>query len=411
MSDQTEKTHEEKPVNLQPQLRFQGFTDPWEQRKLGGLFELDREKNDGQFSIDQFISISSMKYSGEAAENSLDGYRVLRIGDAAYEGHKNKQFAYGRFVVNDFANGIISSRFRAIRPKVILVNLFWKYYLHNEQVIRPILIRSTKLGTMMNELVPNDLFKQTVVIPRKNEQIAIGNFFRTIDQLIAAAQRQKDLLERKKQAYLQQMFPNGDENVPALRFRGFSNIWEQQRLQNLTTRTGSGGTPSSSNPDYYGGNIPFLGISDMSERYVDTTEKSLTRLGLNNSSAWIVPSGSIVLSMYASCGKVAITRIPLATSQAFFILVVNDPILRDFIFERLEAASSLHEWNKLVSTGTQPNLNAKKLNNWQLKMPHNKEQNKIAVFFQTLDSLIITAQRKIDLLKKLKKAYLQKMFI
>ena len=150
-----------------------------------------------------------MKYSGEAAENSLDGYRVLRIGDAAYEGHKNKQFAYGRFVVNDFANGIISSRFRAIRPKVILVNLFWKYYLHNEQVIRPILIRSTKLGTMMNELVPNDLFKQTVVIPRKNEQIAIGNFFRTIDQLIAAAQRQKSLLKHKKQAYLQQIFQLG----------------------------------------------------------------------------------------------------------------------------------------------------------------------------------------------------------
>lgn len=253
--------------------------------------------------------------------------------------------------------------------------------------------------------------KRAVFIPSIDEQTQISNLFKTLDSMIAAAQRQKDLLERKKQAYLQQMFPNGDENVPALRFRGFSNIWEQQRLQNLTTRTGSGGTPSSSNPDYYGGNIPFLGISDMSERYVDTTEKSLTRLGLNNSSAWIVPSGSIVLSMYASCGKVAITRIPLATSQAFFILVVNDPILRDFIFERLEAASSLHEWNKLVSTGTQPNLNAKKLNNWQLKMPHNKEQNKIAVFFQTLDSLIITAQRKIDLLKKLKKAYLQKMFI
>lgn len=163
---------------------------------------------------------------------------------------------------------------------------------------------------------------------------------------------------------------------PQLRFQGFTDPWEQRKLVDLAERTGSGGTPSSKNPDYYGGDIPFLSISDISERYVAKTEKSLTSLELHNSSAWVVPSGSIVLSMYASYGKVAITRIPLATNQAFYIIVFTNSTLRDFVFERLEVASLFHEWDKLVSTGTQLNLNAKKLDNWSLKIPRDKEQNK-----------------------------------
>ena len=108
----------------------------------------------------------------------------------------------------------------------------------------------------------------------------------------------------------------------------------------------------------------------------------------------MVPSGAISLAMYASVGKVGITTVELATSQAFYNMVFASSSLRNFIFSRLEKSSDNDEWLPLVSTGTQSNLNADKIKNWCISVPNPDEQKLVGDFFKTLDSLLTLHQRK-----------------
>ena len=198
--------------------------------------------------------------------------------------------------------------------------------------------------------------------------------------------------------------------TPQIRFKEFTEVWEQRKLQDLFAYGGSGGTPSSNNQDYYNGNIPFLNISDLKERNIRFTEKQITALGLRNSAAWIVPAGSISLAMYASVGKVGIICNDTATSQAFYNMVVQDIFVRNFLYTRLEKADTCNEWEPYISTGTQRNLNAEKVRNFKINIPSIHEMNHIGSIFEVLDSLITLHQRKLDVLKKIKSALLEKMF-
>ena len=198
--------------------------------------------------------------------------------------------------------------------------------------------------------------------------------------------------------------------TPQIRFKGFTEAWEQCELKDLFTYGGSGGTPSSNNRDYYNGNIPFLNISDLKERNIRFTEKQITTLGLHNSAAWIVPAGSISLAMYASVGKVGIICNDTATSQAFYNMVIQDILVRNFLYTRLEKADICNEWEPYISTGTQRNLNAEKVRNFKINIPSKHEMNQIGSIFEVLDSLITLHQRKLDALKKTKSSLLEKMF-
>lgn len=206
---------------------------------------------------------------------------------------------------------------------------------------------------------------------------------------------------------------NKKSSVPKLRFPGFTGAWEQRKLSELIQKGGSGGTPKSTNKAYYNGNIPFLGISDISKSngYIDDTEKYISEKGLDNSSAWIVPKGAISLAMYASVGKLAILNTDAATSQAFYNMVFEDVSIRDYIYHRLGKANEFGEWTRLISTGTQSNLNADKVKNFKIQIPQIIDEIKnISTFFNQLDSLIALHQRKLEHLKEQKKGLLQKMF-
>ena len=219
-----------------PKIRFKGFTDPWEQRKLGELYEKNDERNAVGFGADRTLSIATMTLNDEgngAAEESLPNYKVIRVGDVAFEGHTNKEFAYGRFVVNDLIDGIMSPRFTCLRPKHGYPVSLWKYYIHSEQVMRETLVRATKSGTMMNELVLEDLFKQPILVPPASEQELIGSFFSRLDSLITLHQRKLNALKKVKKSLLEKMFPKPGEFVPEIRFKGFTDPWEQRKFSDL----------------------------------------------------------------------------------------------------------------------------------------------------------------------------------
>ena len=182
-----------KPGETEPEIRFKGFTDPWEQRKFSELYVVNNERNEScEFGYDKTLSVATMTYNGGngAADNSLSTYKVVRVGDIAFEGHTNKEHAYGRFVLNDAGDGLMSPRFSCLRPIVEQRYSFWKHYIPRESMMRPVLVNATKSGTMMNELVPADLMRESILVPVLYEQEAIGRFFKQLDDLITLHQRE-----------------------------------------------------------------------------------------------------------------------------------------------------------------------------------------------------------------------------
>lgn len=176
-----------------PEIRFEGFTDPWEQRKFSDMYVVNNERNANcEFGYDRTLSIATMTFNGGngAADDSLSNYKVIRVGDIAFEGHTNKAHAYGRFVLNDTGDGLMSPRFSCLRPIVEQRYSFWKYYIPREESMRPILVNATKSGTMMNELVPDDLMHESILVPCLAEQEDIGNSLSQLDHLITLHQRE-----------------------------------------------------------------------------------------------------------------------------------------------------------------------------------------------------------------------------
>ena len=189
-----------------PEIRFKGFTDTWEQRKLSTLYAPLNERNDDALSYEKTLSVATMTYKSDgngAADSSLTNYKRLRLGDIAFEGHTSKEFRYGRFVLNDVGDGIMSPRFSALRPIEKLPIQFWKYYIHYEPIMRHILVNSTKAGTMMNELVVPEFLRQSVLVPSEQEQEAIGSYFRSFDNLITLHQLKLEKEKKKKKALMQ----------------------------------------------------------------------------------------------------------------------------------------------------------------------------------------------------------------
>ena len=163
----------------------------WEQRKFSDMYEVNNERNtDCELGYDRTLSIATMTFNGGngAADDSLRNYKVIRVGDIAFEGHVNKVHAYGRFVLNDAGDGLMSPRFSCLRPIVEQRYSFWKYYIPREETMRPILVKATKSGTMMNELVPDDLMRESVLVPSLAEQEVIGGSLSQLDSLITLHQ-------------------------------------------------------------------------------------------------------------------------------------------------------------------------------------------------------------------------------
>lgn len=292
-----------------PEIRFAGFTNPWEQHKLGDLLQYEQPQ--------KYIVINS-EY-----DDSFD-IPVLTAGQSFVLGWTNEKtgikkaspdnpvIIFDDFVTSshyvDFPFKIKSSAMKLLSPTNSTNDIDFSFNLLKQINYIPI--------SHMRHWI--SMFAQfSVYAPRAIEQVKIGRMFNRLDSLINLHQRKLNTLKKIKLALLEKMFPKDGSNIPEIRFTGFTEVWKQCRLEDLFAYGGSGGTPSSDNRDYYNGNIPFLNISDLKERNIRLTEKQITTLGLRNSAAWIVPAGSISLAMYASVGKVGIICNDIATSQAF----------------------------------------------------------------------------------------------
>ena len=413
--------------NLVPKRRFKEFTNTgtWEQRKLEDLGSFKNGMNFDKSAMGHghpFINLQNIfgktvvddKDLGLAvsSEKQRNEYNLLK-GDILFIRSSVKPEGVGEaaLVPKNFENTTFSGFIIRFRPHITVDDEFKRVIFATKTVRNQIMALATSsANTNINQI---SLGKIIIELPELSEQSKIGNLFKQLDNAIALHQRKLTLLEQLKQTYQLGMFPHNGGSIPALRFAGFSEPWEQRKLNDLYEKGGSGGTPQSTNKSYYMGDIPFLGISDISASngYIYDTEKHISEKGLNNSSAWIVPKEAISLAMYASVGKVAILKTEAATSQAFYNMVFKKISTRNFIFQYLLKIESTNGWNRLISTGTQANLNAQKVRDLEIMIPSLEEQDKIGTFFNRIDHTIDLHQKKISHIQDLKKALLQKMFI
>ncbi|MBB1194787.1 hypothetical protein DNC80_14045 [Flavobacterium sp. SOK18b] len=245
--------------------------------------------------------------------------------------------------------------------------------------------------------------------PSHEEQTRIANFLSSVDEKLNLLKEKKALLEDYKKGIMQKIFNQ------EIRFKDDNGNdfeeWQEKTIAKICTKIQSGGTPKSTNKDYYDGNIPFLSIADMTKqgKYIEYTSNSISEYGLKNSSSWIVPVNSIIYSMYASVGFVAINKIPIATSQAVLNLILEQDICVDYIYYfLLDFQKYLAEY---ITTGTQGNLNAQTVKGFVVPIPSSEEQTKIANFLSAIDEKIALVSNQIQDTQEYKKGLLQQMFV
>ena len=198
--------------------------------------------------------------------------------------------------------------------------------------------------------------------------------------------------------------------ISKLLFAQKPNGWK--RLDTLFSKGKAGGTPTSTNKEYYNGEIPFLSINDITKqgKYVRCTENHLSQNGLEKSSVWVVPEYSLIMSMYASVGLVTINEVPLATSQAMFAMQLKDKDLLDYLYYYLSYFRYRHI-HKYLETGTQSNINADIVRGIMIPTYGYSHNIEIASTLQGIDAKVDNELSVLDQLNRQKNYFLSQMFI
>lgn len=193
-----------------PKVRFGEFTGNWNQKKLGEIYEKSLNKNKNlEYGKENIISVSKMKFkdnSSTSNDNYMKTYNILKENEIAFEGNKSKDYKYGRFVLNDIGDGIVSHVFIVMKPKIEIPTFFIKEYINNENVMQKILLFSTTSTLMMTSLNSSEFLKQKLRLPSFDEQVKIGEFFKHLDETIDINQKKLKTYQELKKAMLQKMF-------------------------------------------------------------------------------------------------------------------------------------------------------------------------------------------------------------
>ena len=235
-------------------------------------------------------------------------------------------------------------------------------------------------------------------LPSHQEQVKIGHLLSLLDERIATQNKIIEDLKKLKSA------------ISKLLFAQKPNGWN--RLDTLFSKGKAGGTPTSTNKEYYNGEIPFLSINDITKqgKYVRCTENYLSQSGLENSSAWVVPKYSLIMSMYASVGLVTINEMPLATSQAMFSMQLKDKNLLDYLYYYLSYFKYRHI-HKYLETGTQSNINADIVRGIMIPTYGYRHNIEIASTLQGVDAKTDNELSVLEQLHRQKNYFLSQMFI
>ena len=396
----------------------------WEQRKLGDIVERVTRKNQDLVS-ELPLTISAQYglidqnefFDKRVASKDISGYYLIYNGEFAYNKSTSNDAPWGAIKRLDrYENGVLSTLyivFKIKNDKETSSDFIATYYDTNiwHKDIQAIAAEGARNHGLLN-IAPADFFETELKLPKNiKEQQKIGAYFSNLDNLITLHQRKYNKLLNVKKSMLEKMFPKNGSNIPEIRFKGFTDPWEQRKLGDIADIVG-GGTPSTSNEEYWNGEIDWYAPAEITNQiYVDSSERKITEQGFNNSSAKMLPIGTVLFTSRAGIGKMAILRKESCTNQGFQSIVPHKNELDSyFIFSRSE---ELKRYGETVGAGsTFVEVSGKQMCAMELMMPQTiDEQRKIGSYFSNLDNLITLHQRELEKLQNIKKSMLEKMFV
>ena len=394
-----------------PALRFKGFTDPWEQRKVGTLIEDYTEKTVTQ---NQYPVLTSSQQQGivlqedyfadrQVTTDNNVGYYVLPKGYFTYRSRSDTDvFVFNRNNIVD--KGIISYYYPVFAPKSCDSNFLLRRLNHG--IKKQLSMAAEGTG---QKVLAHAKFKNMVVdVPSQSEQEKIGTILEELDTLITLHQRKYEKLVNIKKSMLDKMFPKNGASVPEIRFKGFTDLWEQRKFSDITFPAGE------KNRD----NLPLESYSITNEHgFIPQDEKfenGGTMREADKRMYYIVSPNSFAYNParinvgsigYQNTGKDVIV------SSLYEVFKTSDdvddrllwhwfksPDFQKLIFQLQEGGVRLYFYYDKLCMGT-------------VSLPSLEEQRKIGQLFDSLDTLITLHQRKLEKLQNIKKSCLEKMFV
>ena len=411
-----------------PKLRFPEFTDDWEQHKLNEITSRV-QGNNGRLNL-QTLTISAgngwMKqedrFSANIAGKEQKNYTLLKQGELAYNHGNSKLAKYGAvFELKDFDEALVPRVYHSFRVNNKTNSSFIEY-LFATKILDKELGKLVSSGARMDGLLNigyEDFVSIKITVPSFEEQQKIASYFRKVDEIITLHQRKYDSLVNVKKAMFEKLFPKNGETVPEIRFKGFTDTWEQRKLGELAEYK-KGPFGSAITKDMF---VPKSDDSvkvyeqqnaiekDWSlERYFLPKEYVLTKL-----KSFKVIGGDIIVSCAGTIGE--IYEIPEnaecgVINQALMRIRVKEDIIDKRMFI-IAFSNMIDEFTRTRSNGSAiknipPFADLKPM---EVLMPSIREQRKITGYFESLDHLITLHQRRLEKLKNIKKSCLEKMFV
>ena len=404
-----------------PALRFKGFTDPWEQRKLGEIAkEVVRNDPASDAPImmitagNGFIEQSD-RYAFNNAGESLKKYILLERGELAYNHGASKLRPYGScFALTTVEKARIPFVYHCFsveksNPEFLSIELNGA---NVENQLRKIVSSGARMDGLLN-IAYSEYTEVTVQLPKKEEQDWIAKFFKHLDTLITLHQRKYEKLVNIKKSMLDKMFPKNGASVPEIRFKGFTDPWEQRKLEEYLEVSGqknfegiytkedvlsvSGDFGIVNQIEFQGRS--FAGASVANYGVVETGDIVYTKSPLKSN-----PYGIIK----ANKGKNGIV------STLYAVYKPKQSANPEFVQIYFEQDARMNNYmHPLVNKGAKNDMKVSAENalKGQIVFPDIKEQRTISEFFRNLDTLITLHQRKLEKLQNIKKSCLEKMFV
>ena len=410
---------------LVPEIRFSGFTDPWEQRKLGelgfaqsGIGFPDAEQG-GSEGI-PFFKVSDMNTPGNERELVISNNYVTADQIARMSWHPICQVPAIFFAKVGAA--VLLNRKRLVNEPFLLDNNTMAFSMDpnrlDSQFGQSLFERIDLTSLVQVGALPSynasDVEDMTVSLPdHMDEQRQIGRYLARLDSLITLHQRKYDKLCVLKKSMLDKMFPKGGSLYPEIRFSGFTDPWEQRKLSELV-EIERGGSPRPIEryitDDPCGLNWVKIGDAPELGRYITQTAEKIKPEGLAKTRQ--VYPGDLVLSNSMSFGRPYIMAIKGCIHDGWLLIRDAqkhfDPI---FLCHMLGAPQMLNQYRMFAAGSTVNNLNKELVGKAIVSLPSKDEQREIGIVLDRLDSLITLHQRKLELLRNIKKSMLDKMFV
>ena len=408
-----------------PELRFDGFTDDWEERKLSSMTNYkngksheDKQSTSGKLELINLNSISisgGLKHSGKFIDEADDTLQkddlVMILSDV---GHGD---LLGRVaLIPEDDRFVLNQRVALLRPNTTADPQFLFSYINAHQYY----FKAQGAGMSQLNISKGSVENFISFVPQLSEQKKIGAFFKRLDDTIALHQRKLDLFKEQKKGYLQKMFPKNGAKVPELRFAGFADDWEERKFKDIIEKLTGGASIKPSDYLEEGirtipkGAVNSTGLADLSgskyiseEFYESNKSSHVSTNNLVTSLRDLVPSAPNMGRIVRIAGEDEDFLMP----QGVYKLELFDGMDEEFLI----AFSNSDKYRKIISSekngSTQVHIRNGEFLNIDIELPFSEEQKQIGSFFKQLDNSIALHQRKLDLLKEQKKGFLQKMFV